>query len=53
MSAAQEPPRRTGRAGWDSPVPFVWLWHALLDGTRLCRCAHSEYLRQPRHRKAR
>lgn len=59
MNTAQEPflrarprlPRRTGWAGWDSPVPFAWLWHALADGTPLCRCAHSKY--HPRHRKAR
>lgn len=22
-----------------------WLWHALFDGTRLCRCAHSRRYR--------
>lgn len=21
-----------------------WLWHALFDGTRLCRCPHSRML---------
>jgi hypothetical protein len=21
-----------------------WLWHALLDGTPLCRCAHSHWV---------
>ena len=27
--------------GWTSPILLVWVWHALFDGTRLCRCAHS------------
>jgi hypothetical protein len=37
----------TGRwLGWMSPLPPVWLWHALFDGTWLCRCEHSaEYRR--------
>jgi hypothetical protein len=26
---------------WTSPLFPVWLWHALSDGTWLCRCAHS------------
>jgi hypothetical protein len=43
-----KPDRRSGRAGWDSPVPVVRLWHALADGTPLCRCARSRY--RPRHR---
>lgn len=27
--------------GWTSPLLPVWLWHALFDGTPLCRCGHS------------
>jgi hypothetical protein len=27
--------------GWMSPLFPVWLWHALFDGTPLCRCPHS------------
>lgn len=23
----------------------MWFWHALFDGTRLCRCAHSRRYR--------
>jgi hypothetical protein len=23
----------------------IWLWHALFDGTRLCRCEHSRRYR--------
>ena len=26
---------------WLSPLDPVWLWHALFDGTPVCRCAHS------------
>lgn len=32
--------------GWMSPLFPVWLWHALFDGTRLCRCHHSAEYRQ-------
>jgi hypothetical protein len=28
--------------GWTSPITIIWLWHALFDGTCLCRCAHSK-----------
>ena len=31
--------------GWTSPLFPVWAWHATLDGTRLCRCAHSREYR--------
>ena len=31
--------------GWTSPLFPVWLWHALLDGTPLCRCPHSAQYR--------
>jgi hypothetical protein len=33
---------------WLSPLDPVWLWHALLDGTWVCRCAHSADLRERR-----
>jgi len=34
--------RRTGIwLTWLSPLFPVWLWHALFDGTPLCRCQHS------------
>lgn len=23
-----------------------WLWHAMFDGTRLCRCKHSQYYKE-------
>jgi hypothetical protein len=32
--------------GWMSPADPVWLWHALFDGTRLCRCRHSAQYRR-------
>lgn len=32
--------------GWTSPLPPVWLWHALFDGTPLCRCEHSAQYRE-------
>ena len=35
------PTRTDGWLSWRSPVTLVWLWHALFDGTPLCRCAHS------------
>lgn len=28
---------------WESRLFPVWLWHALFDGTKLCRCEHSKY----------
>jgi hypothetical protein len=39
----------TGKRAWlgyDSPLDPVWLWHALFDGTRLCRCPHSTWIRE-------
>ena len=30
---------------WTSPILVVWLWHALFDGTFICRCQHSKELR--------
>lgn len=27
---------------WTSPLWPVWLWHAMFDGTWLCRCKHSQ-----------
>jgi len=27
---------------WTSPIYPVWLWHALFDGTWMCRCEHSK-----------
>lgn len=39
----------TGRwLSWLSPLFPVWLWHALFDGTPLCRCAHSRDYREIR-----
>lgn len=32
--------------GWLSPLFPVWLWHALSDGTPLCRCGHSAEYRE-------
>jgi hypothetical protein len=32
--------------GWMSPITIVWLWHALFDGTRLCRCSHSRHVKE-------
>lgn len=31
--------------GYDSPVPLVWMWHAVFDGG-LCRCARSRQIRE-------
>lgn len=31
--------------GWTGPF---WLWHAITDGSRLCRCRHSVKCRQVR-----
>ncbi len=36
--------------GWMSPIGIVWLWHAMFDGTPLCRCAHSREYREARAR---
>jgi len=33
---------------WLSPADPVWLWHALFDGTPLCRCRHSAEYRRVR-----
>lgn len=30
----------------ESPLVIVWLWHALFDGTRACRCWHSVWCRE-------
>lgn len=30
--------------------PHLWLWHALFDGTCLCRCWHSKKLKDFRAR---
>lgn len=35
--------------GWTFPFVPVWLWHALFDGTRLCRCLHSAEYREHAH----
>jgi hypothetical protein len=41
--------RRTGLwLTWLSPCDLVWLWHALFDGTRVCRCRHSRERREAR-----
>jgi hypothetical protein len=34
--------------GWTSPFLPAWLWHAVFDGTPLCRCAHSAEYRESR-----
>ena len=34
--------------GWTSRNDLVWFWHVVFDGTRLCRCRHSEFTRQVR-----
>lgn len=28
--------------------PHFWLWHALFDGTRFCRCWHSREMKEMR-----
>jgi hypothetical protein len=40
--------RTTSWLGWTSPLWPVWLWHALADGSPLCRCAHSAEYRAAR-----
>lgn len=32
--------------GWMSPIMTIWLWHALFDGTPICRCIRSRELRR-------
>lgn len=27
---------------------MIWLWHVLFDGTRVCRCVHSQQYRAVR-----
>lgn len=36
--------------GWTSPFTIVFVWHALFDGTWLCRCPHSREYKQLRKR---
>lgn len=31
---------------WRSGFLPIWLWHAMFDGTVLCRCKHSEEYRR-------
>lgn len=38
--------------GWSSPLFPVWMWHALFDGTPVCRCARSREFRELMHREA-
>jgi hypothetical protein len=26
----------------------AWFWHGIMDGTRLCPCAHSRWMRRNR-----
>jgi hypothetical protein len=42
------PQRRELVLTWRSANLLIWLWHALFDGTRICRCPHSTEYR--RHR---
>lgn len=32
--------------GWTAH--FFWFWHAMADGTRMCRCRHSVKCREIR-----
>ena len=40
------PDGSNGWFGWMSPFLVFWTWHALLDGTPLCRCKHSKAYRR-------
>jgi hypothetical protein len=34
--------------GHTSRNDLVWFWHVIFDGTPLCRCVHSEQIRDAR-----
>jgi hypothetical protein len=36
----------TGFWGWDSWFPLIWIYHALFDGTWLCKCEHSKWYKE-------